>query len=156
MRKFAAGRPVVAKISEQLANPRAAQSRIVPDAGFPVGRPAQVLHQFARQAKWEIESAHPIARLREPVRKRFERLQLLKAVQPHCAATELAARNNDPFMFAGAAAEIATDQRLAGTALSHRVVTARTSCRQRQARPMMDAVAISSSSKASDTLPDTA
>ena len=39
------------------------------DALAPLQRPAQMLHQFARQPEWKIETTHPFARLCQPVRE---------------------------------------------------------------------------------------
>lgn len=112
------------------------------DAFAPLRRPAQVLDQFTRQAEWKIEAADPFARLRQPLRKAFQRVYLFEFAEHDAGAGQGADGHHDGLAAGRAAGEVAADQERLG----HRAYT----------RPQIAAVAIRSSSSASETLPETA
>ena len=47
--------------------------------------PGELLDQLARQAKWKIKAAQPVARLRKPVCEMLQRVELLESTQAHPA-----------------------------------------------------------------------
>ena len=95
--------------------------------------------QFARQTKRQIKATHPGAGFGQPGGPNGQAIKRFKRMQPDGRAAALAQGQHDALAAARAAAEVAADQQ-------HQLL---------YTRPMMDAVAISSSSRANDTAPET-
>ena len=98
-----------------------------------------MLNQFARQAKGQIKATYPGAGFGEPSGPGRHAIEGFERMQAHSRTAALAQRHHDALAAARAAAEVAADQQ-------HQLL---------YTRPMMDAVAISSSSRANDTAPET-
>ena len=70
MRKFASYGPRVAKRRKRVADLGTREGGVVVHAREPVGRPAEVFNQLARQAKRQVEAADPWPGLRQARGKR--------------------------------------------------------------------------------------
>ncbi len=154
MRKLAADRPCCAKRRECATDFGPFEGRVVSNEPRPLQGPPQMGDQFARQAEGKIKGADPRRCRAQPALPRFERSKALEAGQLYAATFQGAERDDDGFARVRRARKIASKQehgrdsiRREGCGTPHRV--------ENQCRPTMAAVAISSSSNASDTLPET-
>ena len=77
----------------------------------PIGGPTQLSDQFAWQAKRQIEPADPRRGLVEPIAPSIERFKAQQAVELHALIAQRADGDDDGFAFAGAAGDIATQQK---------------------------------------------
>ena len=111
MGKFAAHRPRIAKGFESLANVSTTQGTEVAHTGQPIVRPAQVLHQLPWQAKGQVKAADPSLRLAQPIGKARQRVKTQQLLELNPPRLRRAYGDDDGFAFAGAAAEIAADQK---------------------------------------------
>lgn len=72
MCEFAAGRAGIAKAFEGGSDLFAREARVVLHAGGPVERPLQCFDELARQTKWQIKAADPLAICFQPFAKVME------------------------------------------------------------------------------------
>src|SRR5689334_21544461 len=71
-----------------------------------------MLDQFARQAEWKIEAAHPLERLRQPRSEAGQGIDLLEPGEHDTAIRARSQRRYDRFAAGRAAAKIAAQEQL--------------------------------------------
>src|SRR6478609_2018689 len=109
MREFAASRPPVAKGREGLTYLGPAQARIVINAVAPLQGPAQLLDQFARQAKGKVEATDPFAPQPPPVPKTWKALAPFEPPHHHPLTGHRAQRQHERLAARGTAGEITAE-----------------------------------------------
>ena len=108
--ELAAHGPLGAKGDKAVADLRARERAVMLHTRKPLQRPAQRLHQLARQAKGQVKAAHPGTRHGQPAREAVERVKRFQAPQLHPRRHALAQRQHDGLAPARAAGEIAAQQ----------------------------------------------
>ncbi|MPM49878.1 hypothetical protein SDC9_96612 [bioreactor metagenome] len=113
VRKLCAHRPRRAEGCKRVADLRSRQGCVMRHALAPVQRPTQRLHQFTRQTKGHVKTAHPGRKLPKALRKTLEIIEPFKPQHAYLALgnVQLAARQHDGLAARRAAGEVAADER---------------------------------------------